>query len=119
MECAASGNEAIDKLANSSFDLAVTDLKMDGIDVVSVRDLGVLGDSDENHLRHATNLGRVLCTQDRDYLNLHQVNKTHAGIAFADQATASFDLWVKYLILLHEARSAEAMVGIVFQLPEE
>ena len=32
VECAASGNEAIDKLANSSFDLVVTDLKMDGID---------------------------------------------------------------------------------------
>lgn len=32
VECAASGSEAIDKLANSSFDLVVTDLKMDGID---------------------------------------------------------------------------------------
>src|SRR5262245_45237443 len=32
VECAASGSEAIDKLANSSFDLVVTDLKMDGVD---------------------------------------------------------------------------------------
>ena len=32
VECAASGNEAIDKLASNSFDLVVTDLKMDGID---------------------------------------------------------------------------------------
>lgn len=32
VECAASGSEAIEKLANSSFDLVVTDLKMDGID---------------------------------------------------------------------------------------
>ena len=32
VECAASGSEAIDKLANNSFDLVVTDLKMDGID---------------------------------------------------------------------------------------
>jgi DNA-binding NtrC family response regulator len=32
VECAASGNEAIDKLVNNSFDLVVTDLKMDGID---------------------------------------------------------------------------------------
>ena len=32
VECAASGSEAIDKLASSSFDLVVTDLKMDGID---------------------------------------------------------------------------------------
>lgn len=94
-------------------------LKMDGIDVVSVRDLGLLGDVDENHLQRATTMGRVLCTQDRDYLALHQEDKAHAGIAFADQATASFDLWVKYLIMLHEARSAEEMTGTVFQLPEE
>jgi DNA-binding NtrC family response regulator len=32
VECAASGSEAIDKLASNSFDLVVTDLKMDGID---------------------------------------------------------------------------------------
>ena len=32
VECAASGSEAIDKLANNSVDLVVTDLKMDGID---------------------------------------------------------------------------------------
>ena len=32
MECAASGAEAIDKLAKHSFDVVVTDLKMDGID---------------------------------------------------------------------------------------
>ena len=32
VECAASGSEAIHKLANNSFDLVVTDLKMDGID---------------------------------------------------------------------------------------
>ena len=32
VECAASGGEAIDKLAKDSFDLVVTDLKMDGID---------------------------------------------------------------------------------------
>ena len=32
VECAASGSEAIDKLAKDSFDVVVTDLKMDGID---------------------------------------------------------------------------------------
>lgn len=32
VQCASSGNEAIDKLANDSFDLVVTDLKMNGID---------------------------------------------------------------------------------------
>ena len=36
VECASSGSEAIEKLANSSFDLVVTDLKMNGIDGLDV-----------------------------------------------------------------------------------
>ena len=36
VECASSGSEAIEKLANSSFDLVVTDLKMNGVDGLDV-----------------------------------------------------------------------------------
>jgi DNA-binding NtrC family response regulator len=36
VECASSGSEAIEKLAKSSFDLVVTDLKMDGVDGLDV-----------------------------------------------------------------------------------
>jgi len=36
VECAASGSEAIEKLAKSSFDLVVTDLKMNGVDGLDV-----------------------------------------------------------------------------------
>lgn len=36
VECASSGSEAIEKLANNSFDLVVTDLKMNGIDGLDV-----------------------------------------------------------------------------------
>jgi DNA-binding NtrC family response regulator len=40
VECAASGSEAIEKLANSSFDLVVTDLKMDGVDGLDLIKMG-------------------------------------------------------------------------------
>jgi DNA-binding NtrC family response regulator len=36
VECASSGSEAIEKLAAKSFDLVVTDLKMNGIDGLDV-----------------------------------------------------------------------------------
>jgi DNA-binding NtrC family response regulator len=36
VECAASGSEAIEKLATESFDLVVTDLKMNGVDGLDV-----------------------------------------------------------------------------------
>lgn len=45
-------------------------LRNKGIDTVTVRDLELLGDSDINHLRRATEMGRVLCTYDADFLEL-------------------------------------------------
>lgn len=36
-----------------------TQLRRRGLDAVTVRDLGVLGDSDTNHLRRAAGMGRV------------------------------------------------------------
>ena len=36
VECASSGSEAIEKLANRCFDLVVTDLKMNGVDGLDV-----------------------------------------------------------------------------------
>ena len=36
VECASSGSEAIEKLANRCFDLVVTDLKMNGVDGLGV-----------------------------------------------------------------------------------
>ena len=47
VECAASGTEAIDKLAKNSFDLVVTDLKMNGMDGL---DLIKRGKSTHQHL---------------------------------------------------------------------
>ena len=44
-------------------------LALKGIDVVTVRDIGQLGDSDINHLQRATEMERVLCTQ----LNIYEL----------------------------------------------
>ena len=40
------------------------------IDAVSVHGLELLGDSDINHLRRATEMGRMLCTHDEDFFAL-------------------------------------------------
>jgi predicted nuclease of predicted toxin-antitoxin system len=57
-------------------------LKLRGVDAVCVRDLGALGDSDENHLERATRLNRVLVTSDVDFLRLAIASTHHAGIVF-------------------------------------
>lgn len=54
---------------DESVELAVSEqLEIAGIDVVSAHSLAVLGDSDSNHLKRATEMGRVLCTYDTDFL---------------------------------------------------
>ncbi len=80
---------------------AVADqLKRRGIEVVTVRDLGQLGDEDINHLRRATEMGYVLCTHDSDYVELAASGVEHAGIIFGQQDKHSIGDWVKFLELV-------------------
>jgi hypothetical protein len=71
-----------------------------GIDVVTVRDLGLLGDTDINHLQRAAEMGRVLCTYDYDFLRLHAQDIQHAGIVIAQHATTAIGDWVRGLELI-------------------
>ena len=82
-----------------------------GIDVITVRDLGLLGDTDPNHLRNATEMGRVLCTQDTDFLSKVSEDFVHAGIAFGEHYGSTIGGWVRALRALHASTTAEEMVG--------
>lgn len=75
-------------------------LKLRGIDAVSVRDIGRLGDSDESHLERATQLDRVLVTCDVDFLRLASDGVHHAGIVFGILGDHSIGDWVKKLELI-------------------
>ena len=55
------------------------------IEAVTVRDLNLLGENDENHLARATAMGYVLCTHDPDYVELAQREIQHAGIILGQQ----------------------------------
>ena len=76
-------------------------LRRKGIDVVTVRDIGRLGDSDENHLKRAIDMERVLCTHDQDFLRLASEGQEHAGIVFGIQDLHSIGDWVRGLELIH------------------
>lgn len=84
-----------------------------GIDAVSAHSLGQLGDKDVNHLKRATEMGRVLCTHDPDFLELAKALVDHAGIAFAPQYGATVGGMVRALRELHTRMSAEAIAGQV------
>lgn len=56
------------------------------IEVLSVRDLGSAGESDEFHLREATRLRAAMLTRDVDFLVIAHKwasrDRTHAGIIY-------------------------------------
>jgi hypothetical protein len=88
-------------------------LKRNGIDAITVRDLDELGDSDLNHLKRAHQMGHVLCTHDQDYLRMNAEGIEHSGIAFGEQYQADVGGWVKALKNLHATKTAEEMIGQV------
>lgn len=92
--------------------VAVADqLQRRGIDAVTVRDLGLLGRSDIDHLALARSSGRVLCTHDADYLELAREEETHGGIVFGQQQIHGVGSWVNFLELVYNVYSAEEMAG--------
>jgi hypothetical protein len=92
--------------------VAVADqLRRRGIEAVTVRDLGMLGRSDIDHLALARQMGYVLCTHDADYLELALAGEAHAGIVFGQQDKHGVGSWVRFLELVFSVYSDEEMVG--------
>jgi hypothetical protein len=87
-----------------------------GIDVVCARSLEKLGDTDVNHLKRASEMGRMLCTYDQDFLRMHAEGFEHKGIAFAQQYSATIGGWVRGLRALHAQMEASAVEGQVLYI---
>jgi predicted nuclease of predicted toxin-antitoxin system len=88
----------------------VRGLRERGIDTLPVSEAGMLGASDEEHLAFARREGRVLFTQDDDFLRLHASGAEHAGIVYARQPTAIGDM-IYGLMLVVEVLAPEEMKG--------
>lgn len=84
-----------------------------GIEVVTARDLNALGDSDENHLKRAADMGYVLCTLDDDFLALAAAGSQHAGIVYGIAEIHTIGDWVRFLELMHGVYEAEEMINRV------
>lgn len=90
----------------------VRGLRLRGIDVLTPPEAGMLGASDEAHLERARREGRVIYTQDSDFLVLDARGTPHAGIVYAPQGKPIREV-LDWLILLHGVMEAEKMVGRV------
>lgn len=72
----------------------------------------MLSSPDTTQLEHARIAGRVIATQDGDFLGLHY-RFAHAGIAYCEQGSRSIGEIVAGLVLIYEVFSAEDMVNHV------
>jgi predicted nuclease of predicted toxin-antitoxin system len=87
-------------------------LRQRGVDVTSVPEADKLGATDEEHLAFALAEGRVIFTQDDDFLRLAAAGKVHAGIVYAPQHMPTGQI-IQGLMLIHDLLTAEEMIGNV------
>ena len=87
-------------------------LRARGVDVRTTAEAGMLGASDEDQLAWAKSEGRVMFSQDRDFLRLAAAVTDHAGVAYASRATPIGAI-INGLMLVHGVLEPAEMVGRV------
>ena len=88
-------------------------LRRRGVDVTTTPEVGLLQASDDEQLAYALPRGRVIFTQDRDFLRLHASGVPHPGIAYCDKDAKSIGEIIMMLVLIWEIYDAEEMVNRV------
>jgi hypothetical protein len=83
-------------------------LRLRGIDAISVQDTIYRGDTDIHHLERASQQNRVLVTTDTDFLIIASEGKEHSGIVFGRQSL-SIGEWVTRLELICNVYTMDEM----------
>src|SRR5262245_5083801 len=84
-----------------------------GIDCTTTTDAGLLGASDEAHIEFGIREGRVIVTNDPDFLAFATENITHAGIAYAPRNLRSIGHIIRCLCLMSDCLEQDEMAGKV------
>lgn len=88
---------------------AAVQLANQGINVLTTQKAERSGTSDLDQLRFAASQGRVICSQDKDFLELAKTHPVHCGIAFIRFKSSETGALVKGLRELHRDETAESM----------
>ena len=91
-------------------DPAVADgLRRRGIDVTTTAEAGLLGAEDSDQSAFAVAHGRVIFTNDDDFLRLHDQGAEHPGIAYCHQQSRSIGDIIRALELIWEVLEPDDM----------
>lgn len=88
----------------------VLGLRQRGVDIMMVAEAGMLGASDQDQMAFARKEGRVIFTQDDDFLRLHAGGVDHAGIVYTPQKRSIREI-IYGLMLIYQILDAEDMEG--------
>ncbi len=89
---------------------AVADgLRRLGIDVTTTTGAGLLGADDADHIAFGLAQGRVIFTEDGDFLALAAAGAPHAGLAYCRQKTRSVGHVIRALQLIWEVYEPDEM----------
>jgi predicted nuclease of predicted toxin-antitoxin system len=86
-------------------------LRRRGIDVTSTPEAGLLEATDEVQTAHALSEGRVIFTQDEDFLAIHASGTPHTGIVYCKKDTRGIGEIIRGLILIWEVYDPDDMAG--------
>jgi hypothetical protein len=79
-----------------------TGLRRHGIDVTTTAEAGLLGALDPKHVAYALPLGRVIFTQDGDFLGIHGSGVLHPGIAYCPKDSRTTSEIIDSFVLIWE-----------------
>ena len=86
-------------------------LRRRGIDVTTTADAALLSAADDEHMAFAKRHGRVIVTQDTDFLRNAVNDSTHFGIAYYPHGKRAIGEVIRYLVLMHDAMTEDEMRG--------
>ena len=88
-------------------------LSLHGVDVTTTPEAGLLQASDEAQLAYAIAQGRVIVTQDTDFLRIAASGQPTPGIVFYPSQAYSIGRVIRDLHLIWEVCEAEEMDNLV------
>jgi hypothetical protein len=95
---------------NENCPTAIADgLRRRGIDCTTTPEAGLLSASDEEQTAYALAEGRVIFTQDKDFLRINAAGIPHAGIAYCRQGKRGIGDIIQGLVEIWERMEPEEM----------
>jgi predicted nuclease of predicted toxin-antitoxin system len=86
-------------------------LRVRGVDVTTTVEAGLQDASDERQLEYILTAGRVIFTQDDDFLRIHSSGQQHPGIVYSQQGARSIGEIIRFLQLMNDCLRPEEMRG--------